>query len=110
LAAILLIVKSALSMLALRRIFVFLANRQAMISTRLASRMLSRPLLDVQGRSSQDASYALTVGVNALTMGVIGQGAILVSEGSLLVILSIGLLVIDPGVTVVVVLFFGLFA
>ena len=109
-AAILLIVKSALSMLVLRRIFVFLANRQAMISSRLASRMLSRPLLDVQGRSSQDASYALTIGVNALTMGVIGQGAILVSEGSLLAILAIGLLVIDPGVTVVVVIFFGLFA
>ena len=109
-AAILLIMKSVLSMLVLRRIFVFLANRQAMISSRLASRMLSRPLLDVQGRSSQDAAYALTIGVNALTMGVIGQGAILVSEGSLLAILAIGLMVIDPGVTVVVVLFFGLFA
>jgi len=109
-AAALLMVKSALSMLVLRRIFVFVANRQAMISSRLASRMLSRPLLDVQARSTQDASYALTVGVNALTMGVIGQGVILVSEGSLLAVLAIGLLVIDPGVTVVVVLFFGLFA
>ena len=109
-AAILLVVKSALSLLVLRRIFVFLANRQAMISNRLASRVLSRPLLDVQSRSSQDVSYALTIGVNALTMGVIGQGAILVAEGSLLLILAIGLLVIDPGLTVAVVLFFGLFA
>jgi len=109
-AAILLIVKSVLSVLVLRRIFVFLANRQAMISSRLASRMLSRPLLDVQRRSSQRASIALTSGVAALTLGVLGQGAVLVSEVSLLVILAIGLLVIDPGVTAVVVLFFGLFA
>ena len=109
-AAILLIVKSALSMLVLRRIFIFLANRQAMISSRLGSRMLSRPLLDVQSRSSQRASIALTGGVSALTLGVLGQGAVLVSEISLLAILAIGLLVIDPGVTVVVVLFFGLFA
>ena len=109
-AAILLIAKSALSMLVLRRIFIFLANRQAMISSRLASRMLSRPLLDVQSRSSQRASVALTGGVAALTMGVLGQGAVLVAEGSLLAILAVGLLAIDPGVTVVVVLFFGLFA
>ena len=108
--AALLILKSVLSMVVLRRIFVFLADRQATIANRLASRMLSRPLLDVQSRSSQDVSYALTIGVSALTMGVIGQCAILISEGSLLVVLAIGLLAIDPIVTVVVVIFFGLFA
>ena len=52
-AGILLVLKSVTSFLLIRRTYRFLANRQAIISSRLASRLLSQPLLDVQRRSSQ---------------------------------------------------------
>lgn len=110
LAGALMTTKSVLSFLVTRKVFGFLARRQAMISGRLASELLTRPLLDVQSRSSQDISFALTSGVNALTLGVLGQGASLLSELSLLTVLAIGLFFFDPVVTVFTIGFFGLVA
>lgn len=110
LAGVLMITKSILSFLVMRKVFGFLARRQAIISGRLASELLTRPLLDVQRRSSQDISYALTNGVNALTLGVLGQGASMISELSLLVVLGVGLLFFDPMVTIFTIAFFGLVA
>lgn len=106
-AGLLMVAKSALSFVITRRVFTFLANRQAMISSNLASRLLTQPLLDVQRRSSQDVGYALTIGVNAITLGVLGQGTILVSEAALLAVLAVGLLFIAPVVTIFTVIFFA---
>lgn len=106
-AALLMVTKSILSFFITRRAFAFLANRQATISSSLASRLLARPLLDLQRRSSQEVGFALTIGVNAITLGVLGQGVILLSESVLLGVLAIGLLFIDPLVTVFTVLFFA---
>ncbi|MEI7890174.1 MAG: hypothetical protein WCI34_07670, partial [Actinomycetes bacterium] len=106
-AAILLLTKTLTTFWVTRRSFRFLANRQAMISGGLAQRLLTRPLLDVRALSSQDISYSLTNGVNALTMGVIGQLVVLVSEISLLIALGVGLVFVDATVTVFTVVFFG---
>ena len=106
-AGVLMLFKSVLSFLLTRRAFVFLANRQAMISSRLAESLLRRPLLQVQSRSSQEVGYSLTRGVNSLTMGVVGQSVVLVGEISLIVVLGIGLLVVDPVVAVFAIAFFG---
>jgi len=105
-AGALLITKSALNMVLTRRILRFLANRQALVSGRLAAGLLSRPLLQVQQRSSQETAYTLTGGVSAATLAVLGQGTIALSEISLLVVLAVGLLVISPVVTIFTILFF----
>ncbi len=102
----LLITKSVLNMLLTRRILRFLANRQAMVSGRLAAGLLSRPLLQVQQRSSQETVYTLTGGVSAATLLVLGQGTVALSEITLLVILAIGMLAISPVVTVFTIVFF----
>mgnify|MGYP003706042105 CR=1 FL=1 len=102
----LLISKSVLNMLLTRRILRFLANRQAMVSGRLAAGLLARPLLQVQQRSSQETVYALTSGVTAATLQVLGQATIALSEISLLVVLAVGLLAISPTVTFFAVAFF----
>jgi len=102
----LLISKSVLNMLLTRRILRFLANRQAMVSGRLAAGLLARPLLQVQQRSSQETVYALTSGVTAATLQVLGQATIALSEISLLVVLTVGLLAISPTVTFFAVVFF----
>ena len=106
-AAILLLTKTLTTFWVTRRSFRFLANRQAMISGGLAQRLLTRPLLEVRALSSQDISFSLTNGVNALTMGVVGQFVVLVSEISLLIALGVGLMFVDATVTVFTVVFFG---
>jgi ABC-type multidrug transport system fused ATPase/permease subunit len=107
-AAILLIAKSILGMYFTRRTFRFLANRQAIVSGAIAKRLLSRPLLEVQTRSSQETSVALTLGVTAMTLGTLGPATIIAAELSLVVALLGGLLLVDPLVALFSVAFFGL--
>jgi len=109
-AGVVFIIKSILSFLLIRRSLKFLANRQAMISSRLAERLLSRPLLDVQRNSSQQNAYALTAGANAATLGVLGNAIIIVAEVAVLLILAAGLLAIDPIVAIFTVIFFATLA
>jgi len=105
-AGVLMITKSALNMLLTRRILRFLANRQALVSGRLAAGLLSRPLLQVQQRSSQETVYTLTFGVSAATLVILGQGTIALSEITLLIVLAVGLSAISPVVTIFTVVFF----
>jgi ABC-type multidrug transport system fused ATPase/permease subunit len=105
-AGVLLIAKSALSMVLTRRILRFLANRSALVSGRLAAGLLSRPLLQVQKRSSQETVYLLTGGVTAATITILGQGTIALSEITLLAVFAVGLLAISPVVTIFTVIFF----
>lgn len=109
-AAIVLIAKSVINITLTRRVLRFLANRQAMVSGRLAAGLLSRPLLQVQQRSSQETAYALTSGVNFATLIILGQGVVAVTEIALLVTFSVGLLVIDPFLTLFTIAFFLLIA
>ena len=103
---ILLMSKSVLNMLLTRRILRFLANRQAMVSGRLAAGLLARPLLQVQQRSSQETVYTLTGGVSAATLQVLGQATVALSEIFLLVVLAVGMFVISPVVTLFAIVFF----
>jgi ABC-type multidrug transport system fused ATPase/permease subunit len=108
LAGAVLISKSILSLYLTRRTFRFLANRQAMVSGSIAQRLLSRPLLEVQARSSQEISVALTNGVAALTQNTLGAATVIAAELSLVVALLAGLLFVDPLVALFAVGFFGL--
>jgi ATP-binding cassette, subfamily B, bacterial PglK len=105
-AGFLLVLKSILSMLLTRRILRFLANRQALVSGRLAAGLLSRPLLQVQQQSSQQTVYTLTNGVAAATVTILGQGTIALTEIALLVVLAVGVLALSPVVTVFAIVFF----
>ena len=107
LAGLLLVVKSLIGFLLIRRSLRFLANRQALISSRMAERLLSRPLIFVQQRSSQETSYALTAGVNAATIRVLGGMVVITAEVAVLVVLGIGLVILDPVVAIFTVAFFG---
>lgn len=109
-AAVLLVVKSALSFLLTRATFKFLAREQARIASSLAERLLGSDLLLIQRRSSQERAMALTRAVSQLTLGVLGNSVVLIADGSLLVLL-IGFLVwVDLPVTIFAILFFSLVA
>jgi hypothetical protein len=103
-----LILKSLLSVLLMRRVYLFLAGRHALISGRLAMARLSRPLLDVHHRSSQESAYALTVGVNTATVGVPGSAVLIAAETAVLVALVADLVIVDPGVTIFMAIYLAL--
>ena len=105
-AGFLLILKSIVNMFLTKRILRFLANRQALVSSRLAAGLLSRPLLQVQQQSSQQTVYTLTSGVASATVTILGQGTIALTETALLVVLAVGVLTLSPVVTVFTIIFF----
>lgn len=109
-AAVVLLTKSVVSSLLLRRVLRFLANRQALISARLTSELMSRPLAEIQQRSSQQTAYALMGGAGAATVGLLGNLVILATEAALLVVLAVALMFVDPVVTLGAIGFFSLVA
>lgn len=109
-AAVVLLVKSAVSSLLTRRVFVFLANRQALVAARLASELLSRPITFLQRRSSQETAYALIQGTASATISILGQLVVIVTELAVLIVLAVALLFIDPWVTLGAIAFFALVA
>jgi len=102
-----LLLKTLLSALITRRMLHFLANRQADVSARMARTILSRQLLEVQRWSTAEVLYALTGGVAAAITSLLGATLIIVTELFLFAIIGIGLLIIDPILTIVSALFFA---
>ena len=99
-AVLLLVGRTILSVFLTRRILFFLSRRGATISSILIKRLLSKNLLDVQKRSTQEILYAVTSGVDQITLYILAPSAVLVSDLSLLLIMAIGLLVVDPYVAI----------
>ncbi len=106
-AAILLVSKSVMSLFLTRRIFRFIANRQAMIAGSLAERLLNRPLLELQTRSSQETTAALTSGINAITIGTLGPAIVIGAELALVTSMTAALFFVDPFVALFTIVFFG---
>jgi ABC-type multidrug transport system fused ATPase/permease subunit len=109
-AATVLLVKSVVSSYLTRRVFIFLANRQALVSARLARELLTRPLTFIQTRSSQEVAFALIGGAGAATMSILGLLVIAATEIALLLVLGSALLILSPWVALGSVAFFALVA
>jgi ABC-type multidrug transport system fused ATPase/permease subunit len=109
-AAAVLLTKSLVSSFLTRRVLIFLANRQALVSARLTKALLSRPLTFIQLRSSQETSYALIGGVSAATSQILGQLVIFATEAALLVVLAVALLFVSPWVALGSIAFFAVIA
>jgi ABC-type multidrug transport system fused ATPase/permease subunit len=95
-AALVLIARTAFSIIFTRRTLFFLSRRGALISSDLISRLLSKSLLTIQERSTVETLYAVTHGVGIIVLGIIGTGVIIVSDLSLFLVLFVGLFIIDP--------------
>lgn len=108
LAMTLLLSRTIISIFSTRKILFFLSHKAAKASADLTRKLLTQPLLDVQRKSSQETLYAVTNGVSTLLLGVVGTFVNMVSDAALLLILLIGLVVIDPGMTLGMMAFFSL--
>jgi len=106
-AVVVLVGKTIVSAILSRRIFRFLANRQAEVSALLARAFLSRPLLDVQRWTTSEATYALSSGVGAAIVAVLGSAVTIGAEIFLFAVIGISLLAIDPVMTLVAVALFA---
>lgn len=106
-AALLLIVRTILSVLVTRKILFFLSRRGANISAQLVAKLLSRNLDLIQQRSVQQNLYGLTSGVSVITVGIIGTTVMIVSDAILLTMMSLGLFFVDPLVALISFLIFG---
>ena len=109
-AALLLILKSIVSLLLVRLVFRFLADRSAGVSASLSSKFFACDLTVVQSRPSQEIAYALGRGTNAAVLNILGAGMVLISEVTLLALLGAALLFIDPIVTIGAIAFFVIVA
>lgn len=106
-AAVLLLGKSIVSSLLMRRIFRFLANRQAALSAGLVSKLMRQRIDFIQERSSQETAFALVQGATAATILVLGQTVVALSELTLLAVIATGLLLVNPYVAVVSIAYFA---
>jgi len=109
-AAVLLIAKTFLSVIFVRKTVFFLSRRSAAISTNLISKVLQQPLIQVQTRSMQETLFAVTSGVNAIALGILNTTVLIISDSMLLIILAIGLFLVDPIVAVSTFAVFALIA
>ena len=109
-AALILISKTVLSVYLNRKINFFLSRRSARLSGDLIEKSFSTSILFLKSYSQQELLFALTAGVNALTIGVMAPSIALIADGSLLFIMTFGLFFVQPTLTFLSFLVFGLIA
>jgi ABC-type multidrug transport system fused ATPase/permease subunit len=102
-----LLLRTFLTVLVTKRTMLFLSRRGAAISSDLVARLLSRSLLFIQKRTTQQTLFAVTQGVATITIGVLSTVVTMISDFSLLIILSVGLFLVDPVIAISTLLVFG---
>lgn len=103
-----LVLKTVLQGLLTRYVYRFLAQQQALVSSRLAHDFLQRPLMFVQRWTTSEATYALSGGVSAATVSLLGATITIVAEISLFVVVITTLLIVDIWVTIASLAIFAL--
>ena len=89
LATLVLFTRTILSISISRRSLFYFARKSAMLSSRLTRELLTKDLLFLRRRSSQETLFALSTGCNLIYVGVVANTVNLVSDIVLLVFLSI---------------------
>ena len=107
LAASVLIGRTIISAIFIRKTMYFLSRRGAVVSSNLVAKLFNQSTLIVNSRSHQTTLYAVTTGVSSITNGILGATVALISDSSLLIIMSVGLFVVDPLMSVASFILFG---
>jgi ABC-type multidrug transport system fused ATPase/permease subunit len=94
-AVLLLMSRTALSIVFTRRVLFFLSRRGAKISTEMIARLLAQPLSIIQMRTTQETLYAVTNGVERITIQVLATAVVIVADIALLIMMMVGLLIVD---------------
>jgi ABC-type multidrug transport system fused ATPase/permease subunit len=106
-AVILLLGRTVLSIFFMRRTLFFLSHRGAKASSDLIAKVLTQPLLEIQGKTSQETLWAVTNGVSSIMLGILGIGINMVADFSLLIVITLGLFLVDPIMAIGMVIIFS---
>ena len=105
----LLALRTVLTLIISRRIFMFLAIKSAQVSASLMKDILTNNFSWIRKQGSQDISYALTEGVQFAIIGVLSSFVAMVSEFGLLTITFLVLVFVNAVMAFVSLAFFALF-
>lgn len=107
-ASVILVSRTLLSIILTRKVLFFLSRRGAVISSELIKKMMSQPLVTIQQNTLYENLYSITYGVSNITLGILGTAVVLIADISLLFIMTLGLFVVDPIMSLSTVIFFSL--
>jgi len=92
--------KTIFSIIFTKMTFMFLSKKSAEISSDIVAKLLSKELLYIQKRSTQEILFNVSEGVKNLTSGVIATSVSMIADSSMLMVLSIGLFIVDPVIAI----------
>ncbi len=102
-----LITKTIISIIAIRRIYHFMSIQAARLSKKLLEQILNQPLSFITTLTPNNILYSVTAGCSRISLGITGNYISLVADGFLLLILFAALMFVDPVMTIVVGLLFS---
>jgi ABC-type multidrug transport system fused ATPase/permease subunit len=105
-ATIVLFLRTVLSIFISRKSLFFFARKSAALSSKLTLRLLSRDLLFIQRRTSQETLFTLTTGCNLLYIGMMANIINLISDVFLLLVLSVMAIIFQPQVAILLFILF----
>jgi ABC-type multidrug transport system fused ATPase/permease subunit len=107
-ATLLLIGKTILSVILVRKTTFYLSRRGARISALLLSKLLNQPLTNLNLDSSQTKLYSVGSGVNTIVVGILSAGVTLIADLSLLIVMLLVLFVVDFAIAISSLVIFSL--
>ena len=105
-ATFVLFLRTVLSIYISRKSLFFFARKSAALSSKLTFRLLSRDLIFVQRRSSQETLFSLSTGCNLLYIGMMANIINLISDIFLLLVLSVIAIIFQPQVALLLFILF----
>ena len=103
-----LVIKTLVSMIFMKRTLVNLAQIGARISSQLLHNVLHSTAQKREKYSSQEILYGLTTGVSAFSVGIIGTCISITADLCLMILMALTLFLINPSIMVGTFLFFSL--
>jgi ABC-type multidrug transport system fused ATPase/permease subunit len=102
--------KTFISAFLVRYLFYFFSRKATVISSNMIAKIVNRNFEKQSSKTSQEILYAATTGVNTLMTGLLATSINIFSDVTLFLILVIGLFIIDPKVSILLVAIFVLIA
>ncbi len=103
-AALLMVTKTFASLYFNKKVIFFLSRKSAIITANLTSSLFRKSFTEIKRQGSQKLIYTLTSGVDRITVGVLAMSVALIADFSLLIVLIVGLLVVNPIMTIILLL------
>ena len=99
-AVIVFITKTISSVVLTRKTLFFISKKGATLSSNLMKSLLSKPIIEINKYTHQELIYVATTGIDVMTTRVIGSTIIIVSDIALLIVLFIGLMIVNPTISI----------